>query len=84
MLARQRAKLVRARPDLGLVSSQDRDRFLLGARNFRLLVFNYSRGVGVNNETMKSGEWTDGSRVRRVLASFQLDGRREPLCLTRM
>jgi len=41
MLARERAKRFRARPDLRLVSSQDRDRFLLGARNVRLLVFNF-------------------------------------------
>ena len=39
MLARESAERLRARPDLGLVSSQYRDRFLLGARNFRLIVY---------------------------------------------
>ncbi len=36
VLARERPKLVRARPDLCLVSPQDRDRFPLGPRDFRL------------------------------------------------
>jgi len=36
VLVRERAKLVCAPPDLRLVSPQDRDRFLFGARDIRL------------------------------------------------
>ena len=77
MLARERAKLLCARPDLCFVLLQDADGLLLRARDIRL----YHQ----NAVLIKQGKSYVGDEEMAVRpTSFQLDGRREPLCLTRM
>ena len=74
VLASQLPKPICVRPDLCLVSPQDCNGVLLGTRDIRLLD--------------KRDEVNVGGLMRRLmevgLASFQLEGRREPLCLTKM
>ena len=74
----KRSKLPCARPDLCLVSLQDLDGFLLGACDIRLSTTQVSI-----QDKMLPCERGDDDENEDELASFQLDGRREPLCLTK-
>jgi hypothetical protein len=79
VFARERAKVLCARPDLCLIAPQDSDGLLLRAGDI---------GLYHNNMVLiKRGKlcgWREEEKAAMGLTSFQLDGRREPLCLTRM
>jgi hypothetical protein len=77
VFARERAKDLRARPDLCLVTPQDSDGLLLRAGDIRL----YHKNMVLIKRCTSCGRREEKAVVG--LTSFQLDGRREPLCLTR-
>jgi hypothetical protein len=80
VLARERAKLLCTRPgDLCLVTLQDSDGFLLRAGDIGLY---HQNMVFIKRGKFKLCGWSEEKAVG--LSSFQLDGQREPLCLTRM
>jgi hypothetical protein len=78
VLARERAKILCVRPDLCFITLQDSDGLLLRAGD-----------VGLYHQNMvsiKRGKLCGWREEEKIVGftSFQLDGRREPLCLTRM
>jgi hypothetical protein len=78
VLARERAKILCARPDLCFVTLQDSDGLLLRAGDIGL----YHQNMVLIKRGKLCGRREEVEAVG--LTSFQLDGRREPLCLTRM
>jgi hypothetical protein len=77
MLACERAKLLCARPDLCFVALQDGNGLLFRAGDIGL----YHQNMALIKRSKLCG-WREEEKAVR-LTSFQLDGRREPLCLTR-
>jgi hypothetical protein len=78
VVARELAKLPCARPDLCFVTLQDSDGLLLRAGDIGL----YHQNVALIKRGKLCG-WREEAKAAG-LTSFQLDGRREPQCLTRM
>ena len=79
MLARERPKYFRARPDLSLVSSQDRDRFFLGARDVRLLK-RENKAIECEGLVMKNENRVDGIGIGNENDGLG-GGREEHTCL---